>query len=93
MLTVVDACTVLSSFVVTRVFPMVVLVHQAQHYYTLFTWNKSYWSKRFFFWSSLDWFVNGGKSRPLEWSLLALDLAVHALMASALMEVIYNSRQ
>ena len=85
----IDALTVLASYLYTRQFFWLVLAQQIEHYYYVLTWNKSYWSKRVAFWSSLDWYKNGGKSRPLEFIGTSYDVLTHILMMYALSKVKY----
>ncbi|CBY38661.1 unnamed protein product [Oikopleura dioica] len=84
----IDALSVLASYLYHGQFTFIVILQQIQHYYYVLTWNKSYWSKRVAYWSSLDWHVNGGKSRALEWIGTFYDVSTHVLMMYALSEYI-----
>jgi len=80
----IDALTVLSSYLYCRQFFWLVLAQQIQHYYYVLNWNKSYYAKRVAFWSSLDWYTSGGKSQPVEWIGTAYDCLTHAAMMFSL---------
>jgi len=80
----IDLVTVALSWCLTREFTILVAFQQIQHIYYVLTWNKSHMAKRVAFWSSLDWYVKGGKSRWFEWVGTAYDIMVHCLMAFAL---------
>ena len=89
----IDALTVLASYLYTRQFFWLVVAQQIEHYYYVLTWNKSYWSKRVAFWSSLDWYKNGGKSRPLEFFGTSYDILTHILMMYSLAQVNFSEVQ
>ena len=46
----IDALSVLASYLYHGRFTWIVLAQQIQHYYYVLTWNKSYWSKRVAYW-------------------------------------------
>merc|ERR1712131_115968 len=80
----IDLLTVALSWCLTQEYTLLVGIQQVQHIYYVLNWNKSHMAKRVAFWSSLDWYVKGGKSRWFEWVGTAYDIMVHVLMAYAL---------
>merc|ERR1712227_641575 len=80
----IDLLTVALSWCLTQQFTLLVAIQQVQHIYYVLNWNKSHMAKRVAFWSSLDWYVKGGKSRAFEWVGTFYDIVVHCLMAYSL---------
>lgn len=48
----IDALSVLASYLYHGQFTFIVILQQIQHYYYVLTWKKSYWSKRVAYWVS-----------------------------------------